>query len=262
MEHVISGDGTLIAYERIGTGPPLILVHGTASDNSRWATLVEHIRDHFTLYVMDRRGRGESGDGIDYVLEQEYDDVAALARSIDGPVNVYGHSYGVYPALGAAPKIDNLHRLVLYEGPVPDGQELWSSSLIEELERLVEAGPPGAAISLFMRDQLRMSEADIEHYRSLPSWPARVASEPTLARELRASNQFEIDPENANKVDVPVLLLVGGESLDTFTDSVDRMHVALPNSRVKVLDGQMHSADIAAPELVASALREFLLDDS
>jgi pimeloyl-ACP methyl ester carboxylesterase len=119
---------------------------------------------------------------------------------------------------------------------------------------------PGEAISLFMREQLRMPEEDIDHYRSLPSWPARVATEPTLARELRASNQYVFDLEHASKVDVPVLLLVGSESLPAFTDSVDMMHDALPNSQVKVLKGQMHSADISAPEMVAEALEEFLLE--
>ena len=60
MENVISADGTPIAYERTGSGPPLILVHGAASDQTRWAMLAEHIKDNFTVYMMDLHVHRES----------------------------------------------------------------------------------------------------------------------------------------------------------------------------------------------------------
>ena len=260
MESVTSADGTRIAYQRTGSGPPLILVHGTASDHSRWEPLAEHLRDNFTLYALDRRGRGGSSDGVTYSMELEYADIAAVANSIGRPVNIYGHSYGVHCVLGAAPMIENLNRLVLYEGPFANGTEITPTPFIEEMEQLIANGKSDQAISKFMREILKMSEEDLEKYRSMPSWQARIEAAPSVPRELRAANGYTFNPDLARRIRVPTLLLVGGESLEFFTRSVQELDEALPDSRVHRLDGQMHSADAAAPELVADALKNFLLD--
>ena len=63
MENTISRDGTRIAYRRSGEGPPLILVHGTAANHGRWSPVLPALEERFTVYAMDRRGRGGSGDG-------------------------------------------------------------------------------------------------------------------------------------------------------------------------------------------------------
>jgi pimeloyl-ACP methyl ester carboxylesterase len=258
MEHVVSADGVRIAYQRTGTGPPLVLVHGAMGDHSRWDPLVEHLTDHFTVYAMDRRGRGESGDAEDYSLELEYDDVAAVARSIDSPVDVYGHSYGVYCALGAAPKIPNLRRLVLYEGPLGELGDPPPNDLIDKIQSLVDEGRREEALITALRDVVQMAPEDIEEYRSLPSWPARIEAVHTFAREERVSIQFHFDHASINELGIPILLLKGTDSPRWFKDSVDKMHSLLPGSQVRELPGQQHAADVLAPEMVASALIEFL----
>jgi pimeloyl-ACP methyl ester carboxylesterase len=85
----------MIAYETVGGGPPLVLVHGTGGIRERWAPVVPAFAEHFTVYAMDRRGRGESRDETaPYAIEREFEDVAGLVDSIGGPVNLFGHSYG------------------------------------------------------------------------------------------------------------------------------------------------------------------------
>ena len=260
MEQVTSSDGARIAYERTGTGPPLILVHGTASDHLRWEPLVEHLRDEFTVYAVDRRGRGSSSDGDSYSVDLEYDDIAAVANSINRPVNVYGHSYGVHCALGAAPAIENLNRLALYEGPFANGQEIIPSPFIERLEGIIADGKPEEALTTFMREFLKMPEEDLDAVRSLPTWQARVDAVPTVPREMRAANGLDFDAASISRISVPTLLLLGSESLEVFSRSTEQLHKAMPDSRIHVLEGQMHSADVIAPEFVADALKNFLLD--
>ena len=53
-----------IAYQRAGQGPPLVLVHGTADDHNRWLPLLPALAEHFTVYALDRRGRGGSDPTI------------------------------------------------------------------------------------------------------------------------------------------------------------------------------------------------------
>lgn len=122
---VRSRDGTEISSWQPGTGPPLVLVHGTPADHTRWRPLLPFLEPHFTVHALDRRGRGASTDSTDYALEREFEDVAAVvdavAASSGRPVCVYGHSHGGIVAFGAATITSNIDKLVLYEGwPVPE----------------------------------------------------------------------------------------------------------------------------------------------
>ncbi|MFO7525045.1 MAG: alpha/beta fold hydrolase, partial [Ignavibacteriaceae bacterium] len=92
MEKVISNDGTEISYVKKGNGHALILVHGTTADHTRWLPIFPYFENHFTLYAMDRRGRGGSGDSPVYSIMKEAEDIAAVAESVEGPVFLLGHS--------------------------------------------------------------------------------------------------------------------------------------------------------------------------
>ena len=94
FEKVVSEDGTPIAVWRSGAGPPLVLVHGTAADHTRWAPVLPALEERFTVLAIDRRGRGPSGDADDHALEREVQDVAAVIDWAGNGVNVLGHSYG------------------------------------------------------------------------------------------------------------------------------------------------------------------------
>src|ERR671913_1467382 len=90
----VAAGSTQVAYSRGGEGPPLVLVHGTAADHSRWAPVLPAFEQHFSICAVDRRGRGGSGDSEDYALEREFEDIAAVVDSIGEPVFLLGHSYG------------------------------------------------------------------------------------------------------------------------------------------------------------------------
>ena len=71
MSEVRSKDGTFIAFDRSGEGPPIILVLGALNDRSSAAPLAVALAPHFTVYAYDRRGRGESGDTPPYAVDRE-----------------------------------------------------------------------------------------------------------------------------------------------------------------------------------------------
>jgi pimeloyl-ACP methyl ester carboxylesterase len=123
MEHTTSPDGTVIGFRRSGAGQPLVLVHGATADHMRWSPILPHFEQHFTVYAMDRRGRGSSSDSPDYDFKREAEDVAAVVEAaceqVGEPVNLLGHSYGALCSLEAALLSDKVKRLILYEPPFP-----------------------------------------------------------------------------------------------------------------------------------------------
>jgi pimeloyl-ACP methyl ester carboxylesterase len=122
MYKIQSKDGTLIACQRSGTGPPLVLVHGGTADHTRWAPILPALEEHFTVYAMDRRGRGSSGDTEPYTIQREFEDIGALVDAVagDGKVDVLAHSFGASCAFEAALLTKEIRKLVLYE-PAPPG---------------------------------------------------------------------------------------------------------------------------------------------
>lgn len=265
METVTSVDGTPITYERTGNGPPLVLVHGMAGNHARWELfdVRPRLAEHTTVYAIDRRGHGESGDTEEYTLEKEFEDVAAVVAAIDDPVHLLGHSHGGLCALEAALRTDNLRSLIVYE---PAGSweipHLYSEEIHEKLATLVEAGENEQALLLFLREGIELPESQIDVVRAAPNWSARVDEAPTLPREYRAPIIYEFKPERFENMTTPALLLVGGESPQWIKDATDAIADALPNSQISVLEGQGHLAMNTAPDLFIDEVLAFVQDFS
>lgn len=259
METVISRDGTPIAYERTGSGPPLLLVHGTAGAGRRWAPILPALSAEFSVLTIDRRGRGGSGDADNYALEREFEDVAAVIAAVDGPANVLGHSLGGTCVLEASLLTDNISKMILYEpDATPPGVEVETSAMVKRLERLLAAGDRECVLTTFMRELAGMSDKEIEQYQASPAWPARVAAAHTLPRELEAVETYRFHADRFTEMRVPTLLLTGGDSPPLFSGGVKVIDAALPNSRVVVMPGQQHIADVTAPDLFVREVLAFL----
>ena len=103
-----------------------------------------------------------------------------------------------------------------------------------------------------------MPPHELEYYKTLPAFPARVAAAHTLPRELHAVQEYHVEPDRFQHLDVPTLLLLGGDSPSFFRQNIEAWHAALPNSRIVVLPGQQHIAMDTAPDLFASEVKAFL----
>ncbi len=259
-----SRDGTPIGYWTSGDGPPLVLVHGTTADHvTAWRALRPHLEPHVTVHAVDRRGRGASGDAAAYALEREFDDIAAVvdavAETSGSPVNLLGHSYGGLCAFGAATRTANIGKLVLYEGWPTRNPNLYfpPPGVVEQLDGLLAAGDHDAVVETFLRRVVSMPEAQVEAFKAQPTWGNRVATAPTIPRELRAFHASGFDATDASQVDAPSLLLVGAKS-DDWRAEADTTAGAMPRARVGLLEGHAHVAHLLAPELFAATALAFL----
>jgi pimeloyl-ACP methyl ester carboxylesterase len=261
MRHVVSSDGTKIAYERTGTGQPLVLVHGTGVDHTYWDPVIPKLARAFTVYAIDRRGRGQSGDTLPYAIEHEFDDVAAVVDSIPGAVNVIGHSYGALCSLEAALLTTGIRKLVLYEPPLYTTIEVsYPPDTLEKYDALLTAGK--AEEALLMLYEVGQTPADeLNALRALPSWHARVLAAPTIPREVMSVRNYSFDPRRFRGLATPILFLLGSETLPVYNAATQLLHGSLPHSRIVVLPGNGHDAAVTEPDLVLREVVGFLSDE-
>ncbi len=264
MESVISNDGTRIAFYRGGIGAPLVLIHGTGGSNPAvgWTSVVPLLEKQFSVYAVDRRGRGNSSDNPIYAVEREFEDVAAVVDSIGEPVNLLGHSYGGLCALEATLITGNVRKLILYEPAV--NLSLPASAgpdqITEKIQRLLDEGNRDDALILFYSKVAMMQPEEIEQMKMSPSWAGRIMSAHTLSREMRAHDQYVFNTERFKNMKIPTLLLVGGDSPESLLGSTNALASVLVNCQVKVMPGQQHVAMLTAPEMFADLVAQFILE--
>jgi pimeloyl-ACP methyl ester carboxylesterase len=220
--------------------------------------VLPELEPRFTIYAIDRRGRGGSGDAGEYAIQREFEDVAAVIDAVGEPVFLLGHSYGAICSLEASVLTDKVRRLVLYEPPIPVEGPLYPPGVPERIQALVDAGDSEAALELFFREVVRMPAREFEVYRTLPAWKVRITLAPTIPRELTIERGYRFQPERFAQFSIPTLLLLGGDSPPVFRQALDMVAAALPTSRIAVLPGQQHVAMDTAPELFLSEVIRFL----
>jgi pimeloyl-ACP methyl ester carboxylesterase len=257
-----------------GPRPPLLLVHGATADHTTFRAIAPQLLESRRVFAIDRRGRGASGDAVEYSIEREFDDVAAVAESLAeslaessgwsggpgvGAVDVLGHSYGGRCALGASRRTASIRRVVAYEGaPLPAGSSYRPDGLAEALRDALDRGDRDGALSGFLAGVVGMSDAELARYRADPVWPARVAAAHTILREIEAETSPSAGIEALAAVRVPVLLILGGSSRSPFAIGTHAFAERLADARVVEIAGAAHAAHHThVPEFVA-AVEAFL----
>jgi pimeloyl-ACP methyl ester carboxylesterase len=260
---VRSRDDTPIAVFSSGDGPPLVLVHGATADHTAFRVVGPMLGASFTVHAIDRRGRGASGDAPAYSIEREFEDVAAAAQTLaattEGPVDVFGHSYGGRCALGAALLTDAIRRVISYEGaPTPPGSSYHPPGIEARLRERLAAGDRDGALATFLSEVVGMSAADLAAYQADPIWLVRAAAAGTILRELEAEADPAASLDRLATVRQPVLQLLGGESLPVFRDATVALDKRLADGHVVVIGGARHAAHHTHPDQVVEAVRAFL----
>ncbi|MBB6674630.1 alpha/beta fold hydrolase [Cohnella nanjingensis] len=266
MKRVISEDGTTIAYESAGSGPPLILIDGALCSRSNGPNgpLAEVLRPHYTVFTYDRRGRGDSGDQSAYEVEREVEDLSALIREAGGSAFVYSISSGAALALEAAMRLPCIRKLALYEAPfvVDRSRAPVPEHYAAQMEAHVRAERRGAAIKHFMRRGVGLPAPVVALMPLMPAWSKLKAVAHTLPYDTRLTIEHQRGDGSSLRrwaeVRVPTLVVAGGKSPVWMQNGMRALAEALPNARLDSLPGQTH---IVKPAALAPALRQFFQDE-
>lgn len=256
-DRVRSADGTLIAFERIGAGAPLILVDPALCDRDMGQSrqLATLLAPQFSVFIYDRRGRGESGDTPPYSPEREVEDVAAILDVAGGSAAVWGMSSGAVLALDAADELSEIQKVLVYEPPLivdasrPAMDEQWRI-----INNAIAANRPGDALKTFLR-ATGVPTPVLFVLRMTPMWRKIERLAPTLRNDGMIVGDLQrgrpLPHDRWQNVRVPVLVTDGGRSPAWIRRGNEALARVLPNATYRTIARQTHRmiAKVHAPLL-------------
>jgi pimeloyl-ACP methyl ester carboxylesterase len=221
--------------------------------------LANLLQQHFTVFIYDRRGRGDSGDTLPYAVEREIEDVEALINVAGGSAFVYGTSSGAALALEVAARLHNIPKLALYEAPfiVDNSQQPRPADYLAQMDGLIAAGKRGAAVRMFMKS-VGVPAFFVALMRFMPAWSKLIGVAHTLPYDFRilgdTGSGKPLPKARWEAVTIPTLVMDGGKSPIGMRHAMQALSDTLGNATYTTLEGQTH---IVAAEAIAPVLVEF-----
>ena len=250
LNKTTSQDGTPIAFDRTGQGPPVILVLGAFNDRRTGGPLASFLARQFAVVSYDRRGRGDSGDAATYAVEREVEDLDAVIRAAGGSGAVFGYSSGAVLALRAAAAGLPITKLALYDTPPAQPTEHAVA-----LASLIGAGRRGDAVEYFQRRVVGIPEPLIAQVRHAPFRSALEAMAHTLVYEAKIVDYAGVSPTFAARVRQPVLAIAGGAGAPVMREVAETLGRSLAGASSFALEGATHDID---PQSLGPVLVRFL----
>jgi len=266
---VLSQDGEKISYLTMGSGPSVLVIPGALSMAADYAAFASALAEHFTVHIIERRGRGKSSpQGDDYSMFKEREDVFALQQKTGASLLV-GHSFGGLVALEVARNNPSLTKLAVYEPGVSIDGSISMDWMPGYEKKLAEK----KYLDAFVEFSLGVGP---ERARNTPPWlmklllPLFLSSHerklmlgllPENLREHHEVARLDSSYENYREIAADVLLMYGGKSNTAWVDlSMERLAVVLPRSETKEFPKLDHfGIDKKAPREVAQAVSAYFL---
>lgn len=256
MATLTSLDGTTIAFDKIGSGQAVVLVDGAMCfrGSGPMSAIAQQLADTFTVYLYDRRGRGESGDTKPFAVEREVEDIDALTAQAGGRAALFGISSGAALVLTAAAKLGpaKVSHIALFEPPyMPEAALPAAAEYTKQLNAALVEGRNGDAAELFFR-RVGVPPEAVTGMRMSPTWSATEAIAPTLAYDDAAMSDSALPVALAETVLVPTLTLAGEASPSFLRYGAEGLAKVIPGAQTENVAGQAHdaTADALAPHLI------------
>jgi len=243
-----------IAFDRLGDGPPIIIVLGAFNTRSTGAALAAALAAKHTVINYDRRGRGESGDSAPYAVEREIEDLDGLIQHVGGAASVLGFSSGAALAFAAAAQGLAITRLALFDLPLPVEPPPNPVDHAAALDALVRAGRRGEAVEYFQRRMVGIPDDVVVKMRNAPFRPALEAMAHTLVYDAMILAEGARWREQARRVRAPTLAIAAGQAHPFMRETAEALARAAPDGRALILEDATHDL---VPEVLAPPLLSF-----
>jgi len=261
-------NGVNLNIKLVGSGPPLLALHGFAGDMSTWAKFVPEAAKRYTVITIDLLGHGGSDAPSEperYRIDHTVQDVPAAIRELGfSKTSLLGYSMGGRIALAAALLVPDLCDTLVLEGTSP--------GLTSPKARVRRQIRDEALAELIQRDGI---EAFINHWEKQPLFRTQQSLPPEIRKQIRSlrlkSNPIGlvnslraaglgVQPpfsDSLSTLKIPVLCVVG-EYDRKFTVIARRMCSKLRNGRIAVIPGAGHATHLEKPQDFNKVVLEFL----
>jgi pimeloyl-ACP methyl ester carboxylesterase len=238
METVTSRDGTVLAYDRIGSGPALIFVPGVFNLRDTCAPIAAELASSFTSYTYDRRARGDSTNVQPYDVDREVEDLRAILDVAGGSAAVFGFSSGAVLALYAAAAGLPIERLFLYEPPFRfDGEAPMPADLPQQLQRMVDEGRAADVVTTFQLQGIGLPPEVVAGMRHAPFFPALEAMAQSVVHDAVLTASLSVPTAEMAAVTVPTMVLRGGRTWPILATAADHLVGLLPDATLRIVQG-------------------------
>jgi 3-oxoadipate enol-lactonase len=248
----INVNGVRLAYERRGTGSPLVLLHGYPLDHHLWDEVAPLLTDTFELILPDLRGFGESST-VDsfYTMEDIASDIAALLDHLEiEKTAMVGHSMGGYVALAflrlypeRLTGLGWVSTQVLADAPDRrDGRyksaaEVADKGIASVVETMTPKFTSDARLQEFARESMERQQP-AGYIGALKAMAERLDSTPLLS-----------------SINIPVVIVHGDADLLIPLDRAREVKAALPNAHLVEIHGAGHMPMMEDKKKTAEALK-------
>jgi pimeloyl-ACP methyl ester carboxylesterase len=250
-------NGVDLYYTTEGTGPSLVLVHGSWGDADNWAPVVPQFARQCVVVAYDRRGHSRSGrPSTQGSVHEDVADLAALIETLGlAPTFVCGNSYGALITLRlAAARADLVRGIAVHEPPgVPLllGDPAFApvveafAGRMTPVRALLEASEYAAAAERFV-ETIALGPGQ---WRQLPESLRQtfVRNAPTYLDELLDPECLDVDLDTLALYSKPALLTQGDQSPPMFAPILDRIAQSLPRAERHVYAGAGHVPHVSHP---------------
>ncbi|MCC3305881.1 alpha/beta fold hydrolase [Sneathiella sp. HT1-7] len=277
-------DGVSLAYDDNGTGAPVVLVHGAASDIRTWSGQLPALSRKFRVITYSRRFARPNAplpDGADDPVDVHVNDLAQLMDKLKlNPAHLVGHSWGgLIVLLLALQKPERFLSMTLIEPPVlplftdvpPKLSQIVSLmfrdprtaiailkfgvGVMAPVEKAFRRGDDKAAIEIFGKGVLGPEKfATLSEARYAQIWENRA----TDKAQMLGGNFPSLDVAEIKRLTIPTLLLAGAESPPLFHRLCEALCDLLPEAELHTLPGASHIVQEDAREETSARLLDFL----
>jgi pimeloyl-ACP methyl ester carboxylesterase len=255
MRSTTSADGTTIAFNEVGEGPPVVIVGGAFSVASDGDALARALVDSgFRAVTVDRRGRGSSGDKRGSAPEDEADDLVAVVAAVGGDAVVLGHSSGAVLALYAASRGAAITSLFLSEPPFRFGVDDPDPLLAERLQRLVDAGNNEEAVVTFQLEGVELPREMVESIRRSDLFATLLPLAQSTVYDAKLTALISTPTPEMLAVSQPVTILRGEQTFPLLITAADRLAKKMDSAELVIVpESVMHRPD---PIATARVIRQ------
>ena len=248
-------------YEQHGSGLPLLLIAGLASDSQSWLPVIEGLAKQYTVIVLDNRGAGRSSQECVTSISLMADDCAALIRHLGYQrVALAGHSMGGMIAMELSRQHPDLvARLVLVATSCRNSVR--NNLLFQDWAAWYESGHDRAAwfrnlLYWIFTERFFQNSAMVDVVLTyLLSYPWRQSPQ-AFKQQVQAIADFDATPW-LGLILAPTLVLAGEQDLLMPRGDSEFLTQQLPNAVLKILPGAAHSVQTEQPEAFVQAVIDF-----